>query len=165
MKIALLALILLMGVGPIGAQPRVRPGAEARKQAARNWIERWNRLTPAEKDRALSNLPPERRREFQRKLDEFEKLSPDEKRALRQRLQRFSEMTPQQQERVRSLYREFRALPVERRQEVNRAVRRLRRMPEGERQDLLRSPGFRNRFSADERKLIEDAASLIDDQD
>jgi hypothetical protein len=139
---------------------------ERRKHTAnRNFIERWNRLTPAEKDNALRKLPPERRREFERKLDEYEKLTPNEKRALRERLNRFSEMSPEQQDRVRALYRQFRGLPADRRQAINREVRNLRRLSEADRQAMLGSEDFRNRFSADERKLIEDAAGVIDEHE
>lgn len=157
---AILILVLAAGAAlPVDAQPR-------RKQLAnRNFIERWSRLTPAEKDRALSKLPPERRREFQRKLDDYERLSPQERNALRQRFERFSAMTPEQQDRMRSLYRELRALPPERRQAVNRALRRLRDMPEADRGPLLRSETFRNRFSAEERRIINDAANLLEDPD
>ena len=119
-------------------------------------VERWIRMSPAERERALAKLPPERRRRIQERIRQYQELSPEERQMLRQRYDRFSELPPDKQNQARALFRQFRALPEERRRAMQRELQILRSMPEVDRQKRMATEDFRNRFSPSEKLMLQD---------
>lgn len=163
-----LALAVLLGSGAFAQQPpgpRPRPGPPIWPAPAVRLLDRLSRMTPEERDRFLENLPPERRRRIERRLELYNRLSPEERRRLRERYQRFSELPPERQDAVRELFRRFSSLPPERRPLVRREFLRLRRMSEPERRARLNSPALREFFSPAERELLADMTSVLPAQD
>src|SRR5260221_2908166 len=141
------ALSVLLLVPPTQAQPqRETP------------VERWIRMAPAERQRALAKLPPERRRRIQERIRQYLQLSPEERQMLRQRYDRFSELPADKQNQARALFRQFRALPEERRRVMQRELQLLRSMPELDRQKRMATEDFRNRFSPSEKLMLQDLA-------
>jgi hypothetical protein len=134
----------------------VPPGFSAQKGPKETPIERWIRMPPAERQRALARLPPERRRLIQERIRQYQQLSPEERQALRQRYDRFSELPPDQQNQARALFRQFRALPDDRRRAMQKELQQLRSMPEADRQKRMASEDFRNRFSPSEKLMLQD---------
>ncbi|MEO8100397.1 MAG: DUF3106 domain-containing protein [Acidobacteriota bacterium] len=99
-------------------------------------VERFLQMSPEDRERALAQLSPDRRRQILRRLRAVELLSDDERKMLRGRLQAFSGMPPDRQEAVRAELQTLRSLsPPERR----------RRMTSDE---------IRNNFSDEERQLL-----------
>jgi len=123
-------LIALLPGGGVWAQrppeaiPPRRAAQEKRRaekaKEAPTPLERWNRLTPEQRQRVLAQMRPERRREFQQKLQQYRSLPPDERQQLRDRYQAFSQLPPEQQNHARELFRQFNSLPEDRRPIVRR---------------------------------------------
>ncbi|MBI2681542.1 MAG: DUF3106 domain-containing protein [Candidatus Solibacter usitatus] len=139
----------------------VPPSAGAQPGPRETPIERWIRMPPAERQRALAKLPPARRRLIQERIRQYLLLSPEERQALRQRYDRFSDLPPDRQDRARALFREFRALPDDRRHAMRRELQQLRLMSEADRQKRMASEDFRHRFSPSEKLMLQDLARVF----
>ncbi|MDX2151068.1 MAG: DUF3106 domain-containing protein [Bryobacteraceae bacterium] len=148
-----LILVVLAGVLaiPLSAQPR---RARLRQPISPQAIERWQRLTPEERQRALDRLPPERRRMIEERLREYNSLSDEERERLADRYEEFRKLPPREQREMRRLFQTFRDLPPARRRVVRMEVEFLRGMAPEQRRARLAGDSFRERFSADEQKLI-----------
>ena len=121
-------------------------------------LERWRRMSPEQRRKALERLSPERRRMLVERLRRLEKLTPEERRRLRRDYQRFRRLPPERQEHYRKLYQRFNRLPGDRRRLVAAELRRLRRMSPDERRQRIRSEEFRREFDERERRLLEELA-------
>ena len=148
------------------AQPKgSRPPRTGARKAPRNpamsrsALERWRRMSPDQRRKALQKLPPERRRALQDRMNRLEGLSPDQRRKLRQDYQRFQRMPPDQQRSYRQLYGRLNRLPADRRPLLMNEYRQLRRMSPQERKERLESDQFRKRFRAGEQRLLEDLST------
>jgi hypothetical protein len=121
---------------------------------ARNPIDRWNQMSPEERERELAKLPPERARQIRERIRRYNQLPPREKQALREGYRKFSQLPPEKQEIVRQSLRDFRQLPLERRPLVRGEIGRLRALPEAQRGARMNSEEFRSQFSPRERQII-----------
>ncbi len=129
-------------------------------------LERFNRMTPSERREALGKLPPERRERMERRLKEWADTPPEERRRLEGSYARFQEMTPEKQQEVRQLFRRFgETFEPERRPQAQNAIRLLKREDAEGRKKLLESRRFQDRFSEDERKLLEQMANELPDRE
>jgi len=165
-------LIALLTAIPVLAQrserAAARAAARAAKRAAREKIkgretplEKWNRMTPEDRRRALAKLPAERRQMLQRKLQQFRSLPPEERQQLREQYESFSELTPEQQNRARELFRQFNTLADDRRPVVRQELEQLRSLTETERRDRINSQEFHNRLSPAEQQMLQDLAQVF----
>lgn len=167
----LLISILAIAVAlPLAAEPQAGPKFKARPGAGKKgpmmrrapapW-ERLQRMTPSERREALRNVPPERREAMEKRLENMRNMSPEEREKLRGSLEKFQDMTPERQQQLRESFRQFsEAFPPERRPEAQRMIRRLRSTSDEEtRKQLLSDKRYLERFSEDERKVIERMAS------
>jgi len=153
---------VLLAAGGVLAQqkPAERAGKE-RPKAGETPLERWNRMTPEQRQRALAKLPPERRRELLRKLEQFRNLPPGERQQLRERYRAFSQLPPEQQARARELFRQFNSLPEDRRPVVRLEYEELRGMAPAEREDRMNSEAFRSRFTPAEQQMLQDLTRVF----
>jgi hypothetical protein len=140
-------------------QPQDRPAAQTQPPA--NSIDRWNRMSPEERERELAKLPPARARLIRQRIRRYNQMHPEEQQALRERYQVFSQLPPQQQQIVRQRWAEFRKLPVERRPIVHGEVEQIRLLPESQRQAAMNSNDFRGRFSPQEQQIIRDLSTYL----
>ena len=125
-------------------------------------VERFSHLTPAERQEALSKLPPERREMMERRLERWNKTPMEQRRRLAGSYAQFAGMPPEKQQEVRQLFRRFsETFPPERRMEAQAAIRRLRKADAGERKAMLNNRRFVDSFSEEERKLLEQMATEI----
>ncbi|MBV8845033.1 MAG: DUF3106 domain-containing protein [Bryobacterales bacterium] len=108
--------------------PRSIPGKQ---------IEQLRKMSPEERQRALSNLPPERRQQVEKQLDRLDKLPPEQRQVLDQR------------------YEKLQSFPPPRQRAVRQELQSLRSMPFAERQARLHSDEFKQQFSPEERELIQ----------
>lgn len=158
MRIALVVAMLISMAGNALGQPRkAGPGKPPPHLA----FEKFDRMSPAQRERMLKRLPPERKAALEERLKRFNNLPPDAKQRLREEFDQFQRLEPEKQETVRKTYRAFNQLPQERRPEVRREFQRLRRMPASEREARLSSDEFRNRFNSDEQSMLETLSSLL----
>ena len=148
--------ILLLSEAASG-QPG-RPGARGGPPPTNGMIERLNRMTPEQRERALGPLPADRREKVERRLERFNSLSPEEKQRLREEYQAFQSLPPEKQDAIRRSFRQFNDLPDDRRRPVRRELMYLRRLNEDERTARFESEAFRSRFNETERQLLQDLA-------
>jgi len=153
---------MLLAFGAAGQassqQERDRPAARPRPA---NPIDRWNQMSPEERERELEKLPPARARMIRQRLRRYNQMHPEERQALRQRYQTFSQLPPDKQQIVRERLRELRQLPLARRPVVRRAFEQLRILPEAQRQARMNRYGFRTEFSRQEQQIIRDLATYL----
>lgn len=107
----------------------VNPNADAQ-------LERFESMTPEQREKALSKLPPERRAQVEQRLNRLEQLTPQQRQQLQQRLQDFQKLSPERQRAVRDEIQNLRGMPPR---------LRLRR---------LNSPEFEQEFSPEEQRLL-----------
>ena len=163
---AILCLFALVPANSVFAQRGMgrEPGAGKRqkeKKGKETPIERWNRMTPEERRRALGKLPPARRREIEEKLQKFRNLPPQERQQLSDRYQAFSQLPPEQQNRARTLFRQFNSLPPDRRPVVRQEFESLRSLPDSERRLRVNSSEFQTRFTASEQQMLRDLSQIF----
>jgi hypothetical protein len=102
-------------------------------------LERFENMTPEQREKALSRLPPERRADIERRLNRLERLPAEQRAELQQRYQRFQ------------------SLPVERRVAVRSELQNLRTMPPAMRRQRLNDPGFQQQYSPEEQALLRES--------
>ncbi|MFB3825504.1 MAG: DUF3106 domain-containing protein [Bryobacteraceae bacterium] len=124
--------------------------------AAASPLDRWNQMSPAQRDRALAKLPPDRQKSMIQRLDEFNRLPEAEKNRLRQRYARFSQMPQEKQELLRRQMRSFNQVPPDRRRVLAREIQNLRRLSDDDRRARVASEDFRGRYSAEEQQMLQD---------
>ncbi|MFN7992823.1 MAG: DUF3106 domain-containing protein [Bryobacteraceae bacterium] len=150
------SLVCLAGSTPVIAVAAPAPDSAATKRSARNPIERWNQMTPEERERELAKLPPARARIIRERIRRYNQLPEPEREALTERYRHFAELPADKQQVVRERLRQFRQLPAARRPLVHAEVVRLRGLSEADRRAQLNGADFRSRFSPDEQQIIRD---------
>ena len=170
MRPSFTSLILLLAISGIlwGQRPPRAggPGIGGRRPSMaapgdRSPLERWNRMSPQQRERALRQLPPERRKSIEERLAKFNSMPKGERARLTQRYERFAELTPEKQELLRRQMREFRDAPDDRRPALAREFRRLRGMTEADRRSRVESDEFRHLFSAEEQQMLRDLSENL----
>jgi hypothetical protein len=149
--------VLLFG-GSLTSAPAQQERENARPV---NPIDRWNQMSPEQRERELAKLPPARQRAIRQQLRRYNQMPPEERQKLRERYQTFAQLPPAQQQIVRQRLREFRQLPPQRQPVVHRQVEQLRRMTEAQRQENMNSEEFQGRFSPQEQQIIRDLTEYL----
>jgi hypothetical protein len=124
-------------------------------------LDRWNKMTPDQRTRALASLPPERRKQTQARLDQFNALPKAEQDRMRRRYDRFSHLAPERQTIVKRQIQSYSKLPDDRRPAISREFEQLRRLPFDERKARVNSEEFRNRYSPREQQLLADLSDAM----
>jgi hypothetical protein len=146
-----------LGVSPLAAQRRSAPphpagpaprAAEAPRSAsaganpvrgnAAQQLERFQKMSPEEREKALKKLPPGRRARVEQQLENLDRLTPEQRERRFRRLEAFQNLPPQRRQIVRQEIEDLRALPP-----------RLRR-------DRLYGSEMKG-FSSDEQQLIRES--------
>jgi hypothetical protein len=123
--VATLAVVWL-GIGPLEAQkkppanpPAPHPAGKAGKPPNSNQpkenpveqLERFQKMSPEERDKALAKLPPERRERVEQQLQRFDKMKPEQREQQMARLKAFQKLSPQRRQIVRQEIDDIRSLP------------------------------------------------------
>jgi hypothetical protein len=153
-RIAVAVLVVCGAISPLSAQktkkapPPPKPPAHAatKPPAGANRpqpnpakeLDQFSKMSPEEREKSLSQLPPQRRAAFE------------------QRLERYQRMTPEQQEHFKQQLEMMQKLPRDRQNVVRDEIQRLQALPGPERRRALNSDQFNQSYSADEQKLIRD---------
>jgi hypothetical protein len=124
-------------------------------------LDRWNKMTPNQRTRALASLPPERRKQIQARLDQFNALPKAEQDRMRRRYDRFSHLAPERQAIVKRQIQAYGKLADDRRPAISREFEQLRRLPSDERKARVNSEEFRNRYSPREQQLLADLSDAM----
>jgi hypothetical protein len=118
---------------------------QAAKQAARqvpvDQLQKLLNMSPEDREKNLSKLPPEQRTRAENQLANLDKMSPQ------QRAQRL--------EQIRHLETGMAKLSPARQVAVNQEMQSIRKLPAGEaRRAAINSPEFQKNFTPDEQQLI-----------
>jgi hypothetical protein len=118
--------------------PGSRPGAkQAAKAVPADQLQKLLKMSPQDREKNLSKLPPAQRTRVENQLNNLDKMTP-ERRA--QRLDQISRLEK---------------LPPARRQAVTKEMQSIRQLPTvGERRAAIHSPEFEKNFSPEEQQLI-----------
>jgi len=121
---------------PGGGKPS--PEVQRLNQNPAKELDRFTKMSPQEREKALSQLPPQRRAVFE------------------QRLAHYMSLTPEQQQKTRQTLEMMESLPKDRQNAVRQEIERLRALPPAQRKKELNGEGFNQRFSPDEQTLVRD---------
>jgi predicted Fe-S protein YdhL (DUF1289 family) len=148
-------------MGHAAPKAATAPGTPGSGKNKRTIVDNWSRMTPEEREKALSRLPPERRKKIEDQLNQYNSLSPAERRDLRSRYAGFNQLPPEKQNQARRVYQQFGRLQPDRRGSVQSEFENLRSMPEAERNARLNSDEFRNKYTAGEQGILRNFSGLI----
>jgi hypothetical protein len=132
-------------------------GATAPRRASDEQIQKLSQMSPAQREKALSNLPPERRARVEAGIAKWNQ-TPAQLKTLNDK---FQSLPPEQKKRIRQLSERVRALSPERKTAVTQELNHLRNMPEEQRQKRLNSPAVQNNFSPDEQEILRETPGLL----
>ena len=159
--------LLLQGAGQTADKPArkatAKPAAAAKNPRPANapqTLDKLYRLSPEERQRALSNLPSPRRQNIEKRLQEFDKMPAGQQDRVRERLEKLNALPQERRVEVRRSIQEFSQFPQERKAGLNREVRKLAAMDPAAREQYLASSGFREKYSEGDRKLIADLVEV-----
>ena len=108
-------------------------------------------------------LPAWRQQMIRERLRKWNAMTPQQKQKFRQREAIFQSLSPEQRKEARSVFPQWRALPPARRQAVMQAFRHARDLPPAQRARFLASPDLEQRFSTQERHILEGLTKLLPD--
>jgi len=143
---------------PAQTEPRTgRPPERAvPRQNPITALDRWNRMSPEQREKSLAKLPPERQAQVRERLERFNRLPKDEQDRQRQHYERFSRLSPEKQEQLRHQVLAYKQLPPERRPAISREISQLRRMTPAELAARFESDEFNETYSPSERQMLRD---------
>lgn len=158
---------------PAAETPQPAPAAsvevppKAGKNVPPEWMERLQKMSPAEQERFLNNnerfrnLPPERKAEIRQRLQDFRQLSPEEREKFRERANVWEKITPDQRQRVRQeILPKWKQMAPDRREEIKRRLNALNGLGDEERAAKLKDPEFLRGLSPSEQGMLRDLSSL-----
>lgn len=173
-RIFLLLCVCLLCGGILQAQPkdgnglRPRKGMAGKKGMRRlppgSRLDALERMSPAQQDRFVDSLPPARRDEARRWLNNWRNMTPEERTRARRTLGEFRGLAPERQRRIRTLFGHFNSLPSDRQPILRSELTELRRLDPEERRTRMNSDDFRNRYSPEERRLLTDLTEALPGQ-
>lgn len=167
--ILILTAMFVAAVAPAGAQ---RPGVGFRapkmhKKGPRagKQLDRIERMTPAERKRFLEGLPENRRREAERRFEQFDRMSAEQKGRVARGMEQLENMPVERRTQLRRLYREFNEIPAERRPVLRGELQSLRKLEPEARAERMNTDEFRNTYSAKEQKLLADLSKVLEPEE
>jgi hypothetical protein len=95
-------------------------------------------MSPQERQKALAQLPPDRRQRMEQQLQRYENLTPQQKQKVQQRLEMLQSLPPRRQAAIRQ------------------ELQNLRQMPFAQRKQVLNSEQERQKFSPEEMDILRD---------
>jgi hypothetical protein len=121
-------------------------------------VQRLLQMTPEQRERALSLMPPQQQERIRQRLEVLDRLPQAEKERRLQQLEALASLPPREQNTLRRHIQTFNNLPADRRMAMRREIAGLRRMPERDRQARLASDDFKNAYIPAEREMLSDLA-------
>jgi hypothetical protein len=108
------------------------------KQVQADQLEKLLNMSPEEREKALSKLPPAQRQRVQNRLDNLDRMSPE------------------QRERNLERARQLEQLPPERRQAVTKQIQSMNGLSISDQRQILHNPDFNQNFTPQEQEIIRD---------
>jgi hypothetical protein len=156
---SLLALVLLLGAGAAGAEPR---GLERAPESFKTWLESLPEGQRRSALRRLGDMPTHRRN---RLFHRWEALEEGERRAFQQRMldrlegresqrERLERMSPESRERLAPLVRRWRDMGPDDRRRMRQRLERFRTLSPGDQQALI-DRRFEDRSPEERAKILD----------
>ena len=123
-------------------------------------VERLRAMNPADRQKALRNMPAERREKLEQRLAQYDNMSAGQRKSV----ERFQKLPPAQQAQVRKVYQRFNQIPVERQQTLKKEMRRIAPMNIDERKKYFESDQFRGKYNDDEKRMLHELADSFPNQ-
>jgi Protein of unknown function (DUF3106) len=136
------------------------PGPAAKSLGAPA-VDRLVNMTPVERKKALQNLPPDRRKQLEERLRQYDRLTPAQKAKLYGQYQNFSGLSAEQQAHLRRLFQRFNNFPPERQGALRAEVQKMQILPATDRRARMNSDEFRNRYNQREQALLAELAKAV----
>ena len=114
-----------------------------------------------DRERALSSLPGNQQKEIASRLEAIDRLDPANRAALLSRYRKLESLSSEQKDHVRNVLRQFTKLPEPRREAVRSELDQLDKLSPSDRTHRLSSDDYRNRFTSQERHIIENTSSSL----
>jgi hypothetical protein len=124
-----------------------------------------SRMTPEQRERALSDLPQAKRNQIEERIRNFQKLTPAQQSRQLEQLKKFNSLSPDRQNDVRRSMQDRSELPEDRAKAVNQELRRITALPDKDRKSYMKSEDFRSRFSPSEQKMIRNLSEVLPSED
>lgn len=118
------------------------------------------RMSPEEREKALSKLPPARRAQIEQRIRNFQNLPPAAQERRLDRLERLNSLPLQRQNQVRKSMKDLQQLPEDRKAAINRELRQMAPMSDEERRSHMNTEEFRNRYSPSEQQMMSNLAQV-----
>jgi hypothetical protein len=150
------ALLLLTPAFAQTRQPK-----QANPQRGEQLFDKLERMTPEEREKALSQLPPAQRANIEKRIRNFQKLPPAQQERRLEQLERLNSLPPKEQARVRRSMNQLTDLPDDRKMAINRERRNMSGMTDDERQAYMSTEQFRSRYSPSEQEMIGNLAKIL----
>jgi mRNA-degrading endonuclease RelE of RelBE toxin-antitoxin system len=123
---------------PPAAKPQAGKNAGGARPVQADQLEKLLNMSPEEREKTLSKLPPGQRQRVQNRLDNLDRMSPAQR--------------EQNLERARQLEK----LPPERRQAVTKQIQTMNGLSIADQRQILHSPDFNQNFSPQEQEIVRD---------
>lgn len=129
--------------------------------AGEKLFERLLKMNPEERDKALANLPPARRRQIEQRIRNLQSKPPAAQARTLNQLERLAALPPERRTQVRQSIRQFNQLPRDQKGTIRQEMQRLSAMTAQERRARMSSEDFKSHYSPDEQKMIGDLAEVL----
>lgn len=112
------------------------------------------KMTPDEREKALSILTPAQRDRIQKRIENFQNQKPEQQERRIGQLERLHALPLDEQAKVRQSVKDRDALAQDRKRAVNQELQRMSVMGDDEKQYHMNTEEFRNRFSPAEQEML-----------
>ncbi len=124
-------------------------------------VERLVSMNPDQRKKVLQKLPPERRKQLESRLHDYDRLTPAQKANLQLQYQSFKGLSAEQQAHLRRLYQRFNNFPSERQDALRVEVQKMKAISAADRRARMNSDEFRNRYNQREQALLAELAKAV----
>jgi len=150
---------------PSQARPPAAAGQQGRGQgragSPQDPVDRFMKMSPEQREKALSKLPPQRRENIERRLNELEKLPPEARTRLMNAAEMLRAMPPERQQMVRQALRRFQQMPEERHAVVQTEMQKMEPLTDEQRRERMNSEEFRNRYTPAEQQMMRNMLEVV----
>jgi hypothetical protein len=146
---------------PRPRQQQQQPARQPDNHPGEQLFDRLMRMTPEDRERALSQLPKKRREQLQQRIQNFQELPSAVQTRRLDRLERLNSLPPQRQNEVRQSIKDLQELPDGQKKKINQEMNRMSRMTDNDRAARMNSDDFHGRYSLDEQRMIGNLAEIL----
>ncbi len=111
-------------------------------------------MNPAQRQKWLETLPPQRRQNIERRLSDYQKTPSAERNLATRRAAMLQSLPQQRQNQVKRSVRQFEEIPEERRLQLSQELRKMAPMSDEDRRAYMNTEEFRNKYSPTEQQIM-----------